>query len=247
MKRITHTALPVLFATILFALVGPPIASAQTITSFSVSGASNTFSAAISASGTIAGEYLDGAGLHGFLWAPNGTITTIDPPFCPVGTTGIVSSNTINSAGAVVGFCNLSTGFLQRVFPGDPLGNGFTEISPPNQQPPSTVWASFSQHQRHWRNRGVLYGHVVPHSRICGLQHHTRRRSLTRPLTCPPLPGRMRRTTAESTLLASTTAVKSPASISSLPTSRMDSCGTLTTRLRLSLRRSPAPASKLPT
>lgn len=125
-----------LLAAALLALGNPSAASAQTINTFDVTGATGgTFPAAINLSGTIAGSYFDAAGSHGFLRAPDGTTTTIDPPFCIAGSTGITTSDTINSAGAVVGICTLSTGTSpQRVFLRDPMGN-FTEISPPNNNP----------------------------------------------------------------------------------------------------------------
>jgi hypothetical protein len=104
-----------------------------------VSSASNTFSSAINASGTIAGVYDDGAGQHGFVRTPDGTITTFDPglaptPFCTTGSTSIVPSGAINSSGAVVGDCNGVISGTQVVFLRDPLGN-FTEITPPNNNP----------------------------------------------------------------------------------------------------------------
>ena len=113
---------------LLIATTSLPLA-AQTITTFSVTGATNTFPAAINLSGTVAGEFQDASFyLHGFVRAPNGTITTFDPTFCTAGSTAVIGSSAINNPGAVIGFC--TAGIIQVGFLRDPLGN-FTEIDPP--------------------------------------------------------------------------------------------------------------------
>jgi hypothetical protein len=120
-------ALPLLLAALL-ALGGPSVASAQSITTFDATATStNTFPVAINLAGTVAGEFDDGFGQHGFLRAPNGTITTFDPTFCAVGSTSVISSSAINSSGAVIGFCGIpNVGFVR-----DPTTGAFTEINPP--------------------------------------------------------------------------------------------------------------------
>src|ERR1019366_9013562 len=113
---------------LLIATTSLPLA-AQTITTFSVTGATNTFPAAINLSGTVAGEFQDASFyLRGVVRAPNGTITTFDPTFCTAGSTAVIGSSAINNPGAVIGFC--TDGIIQVGFLRDPLGN-FTEIDPP--------------------------------------------------------------------------------------------------------------------
>jgi hypothetical protein len=53
-------------------------AAAATFTTFSVPGAVETFPNSINASGSITGYYEDSAGLHGFVRAADGTITTFN-------------------------------------------------------------------------------------------------------------------------------------------------------------------------
>jgi hypothetical protein len=85
-----------------------------------------TYALGINAAGAIAGEFADASGMtHGFLRAPDGTITTIDAPGVGTGDTVAVS---INSSGAITGRYFDATGehgFL-RDFDGT-----FTTIDPP--------------------------------------------------------------------------------------------------------------------
>jgi hypothetical protein len=53
-------------------------AAAATITTFAVPGASDTHAMDINATGSITGYYFDSAGEHGFVRAPDGTITTFN-------------------------------------------------------------------------------------------------------------------------------------------------------------------------
>jgi uncharacterized membrane protein len=135
-KTLQWAAYGSILAAALVVLWNPPAASAQTLTTYDATATdTGTFPSAINLGGTVAGVYDDGAGQHGFLRAPDGTITTFDPglaptPFCTTGSTSIVPSGAINSAGAVVGDCNGVTSGTQVVFLRDPLGN-FTEITPP--------------------------------------------------------------------------------------------------------------------
>src|SRR5579863_6403935 len=61
-------------------VVAAPAAAKETITTFAVSGATNTFATSINAGGSITGYWLYGCSpSHGFLRAADGTITTFDP------------------------------------------------------------------------------------------------------------------------------------------------------------------------
>src|SRR2546425_1114023 len=55
-------------------------AHAQTVTTFDVPGARDTIPRGINPRGAIVGEYKDVIGGHGFVRAPNGTVTTFDVP-----------------------------------------------------------------------------------------------------------------------------------------------------------------------
>jgi predicted membrane protein len=96
------------------------------ITSFDVPGAGTaafqgtlafTPSGAISAAGTILGNYIDASNVvHGFVRAPNGAITSFDAPGAGTGFLQGTFPTSFNPAGAIVGFYvdanNVSHGFL---------------------------------------------------------------------------------------------------------------------------------------
>jgi hypothetical protein len=86
-----------ILAVILTTLSMGSAAFAQTITTFTVPGATATAALAIDGTGVIAGTYTDTNGVrHGFVRAANGTITSFDPPASTSTTpTGIDKSGTI--------------------------------------------------------------------------------------------------------------------------------------------------------
>lgn len=110
---------------LLIAATSLPLA-AQTITTFDPPGATNTFPTAINLSATVAGDFIDSTGFHGFLRASSGTITTFNPPADSTssGTTIVYG---INNSGAVVG--TYTNGLNQVGFIRDSLGN-FSDIVP---------------------------------------------------------------------------------------------------------------------
>ncbi len=65
---------------------------------FDLPGATQTYPTAINSSGTVTGFYADAAGGHGFLRAPDGTLTVFDAP-----ASQNIYPSSINSAGAVAG------------------------------------------------------------------------------------------------------------------------------------------------
>jgi hypothetical protein len=86
-----------ILAVILATLSMGSAAFAQTITTFTVPGATATAALLINGAGTIAGTYADDNDVqHGFVRAANGTITSFDPPASTSTTpTGIDKSGTI--------------------------------------------------------------------------------------------------------------------------------------------------------
>jgi hypothetical protein len=86
-----------ILAVILATLSMGSAAFAQTITTFTVPGATATAALAINGTGTIAGTYAGTDGVqHGFVRAANGTITSFDPPASTSTTpTGIDKNGTI--------------------------------------------------------------------------------------------------------------------------------------------------------
>ena len=111
--------------------------TAQTITTYDVTGATGgTFPGPINRGGTVVGEYISSTGFHGFLRAPDGTITSFNPPADSL-TSGTTTPFALNNLGAVVGIYThgiVGVGFLR-----DPLGN-FTDITPPG----ATLTEAFS-------------------------------------------------------------------------------------------------------
>jgi len=117
----------------------------------------------INASGAIAGCYIiDGSyAQHGFLRAPDGTLTTFDAPgasTAPYQGTGAVS---INTSGAIAGYyidgSNVQHGFLRA-----PDGT-FTTLDAPGA--PSTEPKSINQSGaiagNYWDSSGVSHGFVA--------------------------------------------------------------------------------------
>src|SRR5207245_1140080 len=84
----------------LVGVFAPAISSvhAQTITSFDVPGAIDTFPTSINPAGVITGSYFDSVGFHGFVRDARGAITSFDPP-------GSIRTNpaSINPAGEITG------------------------------------------------------------------------------------------------------------------------------------------------
>jgi hypothetical protein len=116
---------------------GPLILTAQTITTYDVTGATGgTFPGPINRGGTVVGEYINSTGFHGFLRAPDGTITSFNPPADSL-TSGTTTPFALNNLGAVVGI--YTHGIVEFGFLRDPLGN-FTDIAPPG----STLTEAFS-------------------------------------------------------------------------------------------------------
>src|SRR2546426_2696756 len=100
-------------------------ARAATFTTFDAPGAGTgfgqgTFAASINPAGAITGYYLDANGVfHGFLRAPDGSVTTLDAPGAGAGTDLRQGTfpKSINPAGAITGYYidagNLIHGFLR--------------------------------------------------------------------------------------------------------------------------------------
>jgi len=101
-----------------------------------------THPTAISAAGAITGYYADAIGaMHGFLRAPGGTFTNIDPPgsTCPFFFSFCFLPTAINSLGAITGNSfNSSSGFLRApdgtftTF--DPSGSLYTQPNAINEE-----------------------------------------------------------------------------------------------------------------
>ena len=103
----------------LFAALALTVQTYAKITTFNVKGAGTgadqgTIALGINVRGSIVGYYVDSSGVdHGFLRAPNGTITTFDPK----GSAGTIAYG-LNKEGAITGFyfdssSNMYHGFLR--------------------------------------------------------------------------------------------------------------------------------------
>ncbi len=132
-KTLQWAAYGSILAAALVMLWNPPVASAQTPTTYDASATdTGTFPAAVNLGGTVAGEFIDAAGFHGYLRAPNGTITPFNPPADSTtsGTTTVVGPNSLNDLGAVVGAYTNQVTFIQTGFVRESSGS-FTDIAPP--------------------------------------------------------------------------------------------------------------------
>ena len=107
----------------------PGILTAQTNTTFDITGAVNTFPTQINNAGTVAGYYTDTTvlnGYHGFIrQAGTGTITTFNPPSDSARGTVVLWG--MNNLGTTVG--TYTKGSIQTGFMRDSAGN-FTDIAP---------------------------------------------------------------------------------------------------------------------
>src|SRR5438876_10012447 len=84
-------------------------AFAQSFATFDAPGVQNAVPVSINQNGAITGSYVDARGAsHGFLRAPDGTITTFDVP--GAGTDAVQDTITLTSkhTGATTGYCGVS-------------------------------------------------------------------------------------------------------------------------------------------
>jgi hypothetical protein len=63
----------------LLSLSGQTSTAQPTYTTFDVPGSTNTYPMSINKTGSVAGDYDSNSGMHGFVRAPDGTITSFDP------------------------------------------------------------------------------------------------------------------------------------------------------------------------
>ena len=80
-------------------------ALAQSFATFDAPGVQNAVPVSINQNGAITGSYVDARGAsHGFLRAPDGTITTVDVPSAGTGLIQGTFALSINQKGAITGY-----------------------------------------------------------------------------------------------------------------------------------------------
>jgi ABC-type amino acid transport substrate-binding protein len=106
--------------------IAKPATAAATYANFSIAGAKVIYPSAVNNTGQACGEYEDSSGVyHGFLFQPNGTITTFDVP-----NGSYTTPLSINGLGQIVGYYydskSIPHGFLRN------LAGEFTTLNAPD-------------------------------------------------------------------------------------------------------------------